>query len=198
MRKVLKSLSPWPIIALALAILMLPLKWIGAWLLASGIHELLHILAVRLMGGRIDGFRLGPEGAVLEASVISQGKLLFCIMAGPIGCLLILPLVRHLPALAVCIFLQSIFNLLPLEGLDGGRVLRILLGFVFAPDTAERNCRIIDRCLLGMGILAGLFITGSLLPLCFLLLLRRRRNSEKYLANRCSREYNRESITCEV
>lgn len=177
---------------------MLPLKWLGAWLLAAGIHELLHISAVRLMGGRIDVFRLGPGGAVLEASTMSPGKLLLCILAGPLGSLLVLPLARSFPALAVCLFLQSLFNLLPLDGLDGGRALRILLGFCLSPDTADRICRIISRCLLGMGILAGLIFNGPLMAICCLLLLRTRRKSEKSLANRRSREYNKQSSTCEV
>ena len=65
----------------ALGILLLPLNWILAGLIAAGVHELCHLLAVVAMGGRIWEFRLCAGGAVMEATPMSTGRELLCELA---------------------------------------------------------------------------------------------------------------------
>lgn len=57
-----------------------------------------------------------------------------CAISGPLGSLLILLFARQLPLVAVCVVIQSLYNLLPIYPLDGGRALKcLLLGWLNDP-----------------------------------------------------------------
>ena len=197
-RKVLNCITPRARIALAFILLVLPLRWFAAWLTAAIIHEALHLIAVRLCGGHIRRLKIDINGAMMAATDLGCGSLLFSTLAGPLGCLALVPLTRSFPTLAVCLLLQSVYNLLPIEPLDGGRALRIMCLFVFTPQAAQRICITVKYVLLIIVLLSGLFIHGATFPLFLLLFIRSARNPEKYLANRRRKEYNRESMICEV
>lgn len=109
---------------LALMLLLFPLRFTVGLLLAAAVHELGHILAVRLTGGKILGIRLHAFGARIEAAPMSPGRTAICALAGPAaGALTILA--RHrFPELALAGLIQTLFNLLPLPWLDGGRAVR--------------------------------------------------------------------------
>lgn len=140
MRKENISVTGWAFVGLALLILLLPLKWIVAALLAAVIHELSHFLAVKACGGRLRGFSVGMGGAVMETDPMSPGKELLCILAGPTGGLSLLLLVRWFPRLAVCGAMHSVYNLLPIYPLDGGRAIRCLSHLFLRPDWADGFC----------------------------------------------------------
>ena len=74
----------------ALALLLLPIQWIGAVILAAVFHELCHYAAVRLCGGKINGVAVGLSGAQMGVAGVSAGKELFCALAGPAGSLALL------------------------------------------------------------------------------------------------------------
>ena len=105
---------------------------------ASAAHELFHITVVRLCAGRINSMCIRFGGAVIEADIGRQGRELLCILAGPLGSLLLVRLYGFLPEIAVCALLQSAYNLLPLPYLDGGRALRCILKMVFHKNTLQR------------------------------------------------------------
>lgn len=140
---------------LSLMLLILPIRWIGAFLLASAWHECCHLVALRISSGRIGGVRIGAAGAVIEARELSRGRELVCALAGPLGGLLLLPLARWLPRTAICAAFQSIYNLLPVYPLDGGRALTCLAFLLFPPVTARRFCRLAElSCLCAVALLA--------------------------------------------
>lgn len=148
---------------LALTLLILPLQWIVAMVLAAAVHELCHYGVARLLGGSVDRFRLGLWGAKMEIRGLTAGKELVCALAGPIGGLLLLPFARIIPRTALCAAAQSLYNLLPLYPLDGGRALRCLLQILLPPEPAWEVCRWIQTgCLIGIGILGcyGTFALG--------------------------------------
>ena len=141
-------------VLLALAVLVLPIRWLLAAMTAAVCHELFHIAAVYLCGGSISGLIIGGNGAVMDAQPMSKGRELICSLAGPVGGLLLLLFVRWIPRIAICAAFHSLYNLLPIYPLDGGRALRCAAELVL-PLKADFICKWIETgFLLLMGILA--------------------------------------------
>ncbi len=154
----------------ALILLVLPLDWFFGACLAAAFHELCHVLAVYLFGGKVYGIQVGIAGAEIQAGLLSPWQERFSVLAGPVGSLLLVSTYRFFPKLALCALIQGVFNLLPLGSLDGARVLRSVLE-QRCPEKAdmvfrwtERGCVLLLLCalvllpgyrifLLGMGIL---------------------------------------------
>ena len=122
----LKCAPALPVI-LAAALLLLPWGWVGAFLVAAAVHELGHILAVRIFGGKIVEMTLGLHGAQIRTTPMGPKFQLPAILAGPIFGLLPALLWEKCPRLAFCATLLSAWNMLPIYPLDGGRALRLLL-----------------------------------------------------------------------
>jgi len=121
------TITPGFFIYLATAILLLPLKWVCAWFVASAFHEFFHYFALRLCGVRIFTIRISSSGAIMETEAMHTSPEILCALAGPLGGLLLLVLLRIFPAIAICAFVQSVFNLLPIYPFDGGRALRAII-----------------------------------------------------------------------
>ena len=141
-------------IYLAVLLLLVPIPWLGAWLIAVAFHELCHYLFVRLFGGRVDRIVIGIGGAEMESTVLSEFQCVVALLMGPVGGLLLTLLGRWLPRTALCSALLSVYNLLPLSFLDGGRILLILFG--------ERTGRCIEQiCLSVLSALALHFVFAT-------------------------------------
>lgn len=157
------------LIALALAVLILPLRWLGAAILAAAVHEACHWGAVKLCGGQVTGLSAGLLGAELSVTGLSVWQELLCALAGPAGGLVLLSLSRFLPRTALCAGLQSLYNLLPIYPLDGGRALRCLCAMLLPGRAGERVCETVRLlCQIGIGILGiygTFFLKLGLLPL---------------------------------
>lgn len=164
------SVSAGALILLALMLLLLPLRWLLAAFVAAIFHELCHFAAVWLCGGHISDFQVGNMGAVMRAEHLSRGKALFCILAGPLGGLLLLFTAKWFPLVAVCALCQSAYNLLPIEALDGGHALRCAAELLLSPRAAKNLCTWAERlCLLAIGV--GAMYTSVILRLGFMPLL---------------------------
>lgn len=158
-----------------LLLLVVPLPWLAAWAAAAGVHELGHLAAIALCGGKLQGFRMGLGGAELEISGLTHNRELICSLAGPALGLLLLFLCRTSPRLALCALVQSAYNLLPVFPLDGGRALRSLLsGFcsertVMAASRWVSTAAICGCFLLALTLLHRLGRIVLLFPVCLLL-----------------------------
>ena len=119
-------------------LLLLPLKWCLAMAAASAIHELFHILFVRLFGYRINNIHIRFGGAVIETDIPDRRKELLCILAGPAGSLILVLFYRYVPEITVCALVQSAYNLLPFPNLDGGRAMGCILESVFHKNPLQR------------------------------------------------------------
>lgn len=162
------------LLLLALLLLTVPLNWLLAALAAGAFHELCHFIALRLLGGRPEGFALGPAGAVLRVTGLTPGREVLCALAGPLGGLLLLPLYRVVPRLALCAAVQSCFNLLPIHPLDGGRALYGCLSRFLPEQTAViwlRRGEIFTCCLL-LGLCLGFRLGAFPVFVVFLVIAR--------------------------
>lgn len=160
------NIRPNTYIYIVVLLFLIPIKWLLAWLLAAGFHELCHWIAVRLCGGEIYNVTIGLGGAKMECSPLSKGQQLLSILCGPIGGLLPLLFARWLPRTALCCWALSVYNLLPLLHLDGGRAMEILLGA--KADWVQR----IFLILLSLGVAYLSFaLDFGLLPIGLMLIL---------------------------
>ena len=176
LRRVTWALDPLACFWWALLILCLPIQWLWASAVAAALHETGHAMAVYLSGGRVRSIHIGITGASIYADCTSQGRAIFCSLAGPFASFLCLTLVRLWPLVALCGFVQGLYNLLPLYPMDGGRaLLGVLRSFCRKnPDGVFLRVQMCFAILLtAFGFFAairlglGLFAFFPVLPLLF-------------------------------
>lgn len=143
-------------ILMAISLCLLPLKWVGSWFLAMMVHEIFHCVAVIGCGSDLRKVKLTFWGAEIVADIGSAGREVICSLAGPIGGLFLLMFRKLIPIAALCALVHSVYNLLPLAGLDGGRALYSLLHMCVQEESAEKVCDIIDRIVRILLLIAAL------------------------------------------
>lgn len=144
---------------LAGTVLLLPLPWCLALLVAAAVHEGCHLLALRLFAGTPLRCSLGAGGAAIASAPLPGYQVLICTLAGPLGGLLLVPLGRWFPRLALCAAVQSAFNLLPIPHLDGGNILRVCLEMILPRERAHKLCRYAEVLMLISIIVSALYFT---------------------------------------
>ncbi len=100
---------------------------------AALLHECGHLIALKLCGGRVELWEFSAGGVcmrVADTHTLSYGKELLCTLTGPavsMLCALIFSFWDGMMMLAGICAVQGVFNLLPASGLDGGRILELIL-----------------------------------------------------------------------
>ena len=100
-------------------------------MLAIVVHEASHCIALWIAGKRIHEITFGIGGARIATEPLSDLQSLACSLAGPAGGLLLLLAARKFPIIALCALIQSLFNLIPVFPLDGGRALYAFVNILF-------------------------------------------------------------------
>lgn len=150
------TVTPTVYVFLALAVVLVPLKLLLAWVLSVLVHEMCHILSVTFCRGRVEKIRFSLTGAQIVADDLPVHREIFCVLAGPVGSMLLLIFFRWYPQIAVCGLIQAAFNLLPLADLDGGKALQGILCLRIDHSRVLKICTHVDRvtrlilCLLGL------------------------------------------------
>lgn len=133
-------------------------------LLACLLHELGHVAAAYALGGRAERLRLSIVGAELAFDYkqpLSYLRDSLVALAGPLSNLLVGTAAFRLGAYLLAILSLGLgaFNLLPIQPLDGGRVLCDLLSEWLEPVWVERimaaTAGILVGLLVGVGAVAA-------------------------------------------
>ena len=144
------TVKPEIYIIIAFAMFLLPLPWILAWVTACVFHEFFHYCALKLCKCRVNRILVSVNGAIMDTEQLSYEKEAICAVAGPLAGFLLLIFARWLPRVAICGFLQSIYNLIPVFPMDGGRTLRSITRKYFDLAIADRICGWTERIFLGV------------------------------------------------
>lgn len=142
---------------LACMILLLPAKWVIAFYAAAMVHELFHAVTLLALGGSITELSFKAGGIYMAAVCEGAVKQIVCSLAGPLGGLFCLLLAEKFPEMALCGLVHSLYNLLPLWPLDGGRVLRLILD-AMCPHKSHQIEGYIRKIFLILGLLAVLWL----------------------------------------
>lgn len=169
------------LVAFAVLILLLPLKWLAAWFLAVAVHEASHCGAILLCRQPIESLSIDIWGAKIQTRPFTNIQTAICAFAGPVGGFLLLIFLRNYPELALCGLIQSVYNLFPIYPLDGGRILYSLASIFFSGNAAGIICKTFSVLFLLLFFLFCLFVAivlkSSIPCLAFIILfLQQRRN----------------------
>lgn len=179
------SVKPAMYIVLPAAMLLLPLRWVLAWIVAVAVHEFGHYLALKLCRVPVYAIEIAPTGVKMVTGELRGREALLCALAGPIFGLSLTLFAKFIPCTAFCAFLQGMFNLLPIYPLDGGRALRAVLQKICRnPGRVETGVAVIFA--IGLVIL-GLYVKIGIIPLIIFLFI----FLQKFLAKDAESRYNR-------
>ena len=140
---------------LAILLLILPVKWLVAWFIAVCFHEFFHYVAIKLCGGTSYNLSVGFGGAIISCSDLTSKRLILVLLAGPAGGMLLLLSGRWFPQLALCSWVLSVYNLIPLLPLDGGQALQLLIN-------NSRLFHLIERIILVLLMASSVFLSLKL------------------------------------
>lgn len=147
--------ASWLLFTLALGLLVLPIWWVFAAMLAALWHEACHYFVLRLCDGQALSLKAGVTGAVMEVRFPGAAQEFFCALAGPVGSLLLLFFSRWLPRTAICAGFQGLYNLLPIYPLDGGRALRCLSDLYLPFEIGQKICVWLEKlCIIAIVVLS--------------------------------------------
>ena len=156
--------SPGILVTLGLSVLAGAGGALPAVLAAALCHELGHLLALWAYHVPVESVIIGPMGAVIRASGqdrLSYGRDLTATLAGvAVNFALALLSARawgmYLFAGANAVL--GLYNLLPIQGLDGGRALYLAAAWIAGPFTAQRLCHLVNLIALSLllSLVAGL------------------------------------------
>ncbi len=125
------------------------------FLVSAALHEAAHLAVMRWLGSKPQSVRLIPGGInIAERDINTPPRQALILAAGPFSNLLLALLssgdLKHLN------ILLFIFNMLPVEGLDGGRLLGIMITALWGNQAAVITVKALTL------LLAVLFLSGFL------------------------------------
>jgi len=150
------EVSPLALLLPAALILLDAIPVLIMMIFAAAVHELGHVLGLKLFRGRLISFRLGLLGCSIayDDSMSYSGEIATALL-GPLASLMLAVAAALCGKLTGVGFAYQfsgvslalgIFNLLPVYPLDGGRAIYFALAYVFGLDLSARIIFVL-RCI---------------------------------------------------
>lgn len=133
---------------LAAVFLIIPFRWVLGWIGAVLIHELGHCFMLKLLKCPVQKIEIAMSGMRIHTLPMLGYEEILCAAAGPAAGILLVLTYPWAPALAICAFFQTVFNMFPVYPFDGGRIWRILLtgdGFNRRGAIRKMSCKQKDQ-----------------------------------------------------
>lgn len=150
---------------------------------AACVHEAGHLCAIYALGGRVTAVKFNIGGVCLEydTSGLTYFKELICALSGPIAGIAAAIAAAHFwkGVFGGVSLAFSVFNLLPVRPLDGGRAAFCIAANFLDLQTAERLCGAVDIVTAAVVMAAGtyaacasggnitLLFMGAILVICY-------------------------------
>ncbi len=132
------QISPGLFVSLALGLLVFPADWLVAWFIPTLVHEIFHLLALRLCRCYIYSIKIGAFGVQIYTDTPKGYLGALCALAGPVGGALLFVFWRYIPRVSLCALVQTAYNCIPIYPLDGGRALKGFLEGLFGAAKGTR------------------------------------------------------------
>lgn len=156
----------------ALLFFFIPIQWILSWIISVVIHEIGHLVAIRLCKNSIYCIQVNIRGIYILTDSQAPVYEIICSLAGPL--LGIIPVIfsKWIPRIAICAYIQTIYNLLPIYPQDGGRIIKSILILIFKKQKGIKVFTVLEiifKVFIGVLLFYGAMwnIFGSLLPMAF-------------------------------
>lgn len=134
-------IQPGFLIYMSLCIMLIPARIILAWLIASVVHEVGHIICIIFMKKEIYSLNIKASGMYIEMESIPHWQEGIIALSGPLIGFSLLFVSKYMPMTALFAMFQGVYNLLPFYPMDGGRVLLGILRSVFGSEKGLRIYR---------------------------------------------------------
>ena len=133
------------------------LFWKG--MLSCFLHECGHFIALFLMGKSVKSINIIVCGAAIDFGHGMSYKAEICAAAaGPVVNFALAAILSRVPGKETAAGMNlalAVFNMLPAETLDGGRILRCVFGLLCGPEWGERAAERISAVITVMVCVAG-------------------------------------------
>lgn len=182
------NIRPGFFVSLAMLFVLLPVRWVLCWIVATAVHELCHWLALKVMRIRVFSLTLEPSGAVIGTDTMYPLQEIVCALSGPIGSLSTLLLSKSYPEFALFAIGHCCYNLLPIYPMDGGRALHSVITHLKGTSSAVRFTIITNRItvviLSTISLILAICYKFGLIPILLTLLLFFRMCNSNYTLKR--------------
>lgn len=146
-------------IVISLSLLLIPWRWIMAWVIAVAVHEFFHYIAIRICKCTVWKINVGLSGVSMKTQFDRPWTELVCTAAGPLGSISLVFLSSIAPRIAVCAYIQFLFNLLPIYPNDGGRVLKVLFQRWMPSSMIVKALSLLNSCICGLILIGSIYMS---------------------------------------
>ena len=157
--RVLLVVKPECFIVISLSLLLVPWRWVISWVIAIAVHEFFHFIAIRLCKCEVWQIDVALDGVSMKTQFDRPWTELVSTVAGPLGSICLGLFANIVPRIAVCGYMQFLFNLLPIYPNDGGRVLKVLFQRWMPSSMIVKALSLLNSCICGLILIGSIYMS---------------------------------------